>query len=167
MIMAEAAKKTDIAQVRPAAPATPGRYRDPFSEFDRMVENFFPRGWLRPFRAEWPALPAFEAMLPRVDVIDREDHVAVRAELPGVKKEDLDISITADAVTIKGGTRREEKEERGDYYCCEISRGAFARTIALPCSVNTDKAKASFTDGILELTLPKAEEAKRRVIKVE
>jgi HSP20 family protein len=69
-------------------------------------------------------------------------------------------------VTIKGQTGHEEKEEKGEYYRCEISRGAFSRTVSLPAEVDADKAAAEFKDGVLEIRLPKLEHAKRRVLKV-
>jgi HSP20 family protein len=84
-----------------------------------------------------------------------------------VKKEDLDVSMTDSTVTIKGTTSHEEKQEKGNYYRCEIARGAFSRTVALPSNVDTDKAKAVFNEGILELTIPKVEKAKRKNITVE
>jgi HSP20 family protein len=100
-------------------------------------------------------------------VIDRDEEIMLRAELPGVEKKDLDVSITDNTVTIKAISSTEEKEEKGDYYRCEISRGSFARTIALPSNVESDKAVASFKEGILELTLPKVEKSQRRRINVE
>jgi len=143
----------------------------PLEEMDRWFEHVYPRGWLRPFHMEWPSwgerAAPFEGRMPKVDVIDRDEDVVVRAEVPGVDKEDLDISITEHSVTIKGETKHEAKEEKGDYYCSEISRGAFVRTLALPGKVDADKAKAQFKDGVLELTLPKVEKAKRRTIKID
>lgn len=109
----------------------------------------------------------FEGRLPKVDIIDRESEIVVRAEVAGVDKKDLDVSVTDTTVTIKGSTRQESKEEKGDYYRCEISQGSFARTVALPGDVDSGKARASFKDGILELMLPKKEAAKRHSIKVE
>jgi HSP20 family protein len=151
--------------------ARPARTLSPFEEMDRMFENYFPRGWMRPFHTEWPAwsklAAPFEGRMPKVDVIDRDDEVVVRAEVPGVEKEDLDISVSDNSVTIKGKTRHEEKEEKGDYYRCEISQGSFARMVALPDYVDSDAAKAAFKDGVLELTLPKVEKAKRRSIKID
>ena len=126
---------------------------------------------MHPFRWQWPSwgeLPApFEGKVPHVDVIDRDEEIVVRAEVPGVEKKDLDVSLTENTVTIKGEARREEKAEKGDYYRCEISRGAFARTVMLPSEVDADKAKASFKDGVLELTLPKIEKSKRRSIRLD
>jgi HSP20 family protein len=108
-----------------------------------------------------------EVRMPKVDVIDHDDEVVVRAEMPGVQKDDLDVSVSDNTVTIKGETKREEKKEKGDYYRCEISRGAFARTVALPAYVDANGAKAKFDAGVLELSLPKLEEAKRRTIKID
>jgi len=161
--MAEERKSQEIQKA-------PARALSPFEEMDRMFDQYFRRGWMRPWRFEWPSLPEVglpEMKVPKVDVIDRENEVVVKAEIPGVEKKDLDISVGEDTVTIKGSTRHEEKEEKGDYYRCEISRGAFSRTVALPATVDGGKAKGSFKDGVLELTLPKVEKAKRHAVKVE
>jgi len=143
----------------------------PFEEMDRMFDSFFPRGWLRPMRWEWPSwaeVPApFEGKNPRVDVIERDNEVVIKAELPGVKKDDVDVSLTDNTVCIKGSTLHEEKEEQGDYYRREMSRGEFSRTVALPAEVDGDKAKARFVDGVLEVVVPKVEKAKRRSVKVD
>ena len=138
---------------------------------ERMFERFFPSGWMRPGRWDWPTCAErgmpFEGRMPKVDVVDREDEVVIRAELPGVDKKDLDVSMTDNTVTIKGSTRKEEKEEKGDYYRCEISSGSFSRTVTLPAQVDAGKSSARFKDGVLELKVPKKEKAKRRSIKVE
>jgi len=166
--MAKEEKKESKQELQKAEPR---RALSPFEEMDRMFEDFFPRGWMRPFRWEWPSLgemaKPFDGKMPKVDVIDRDDEVVVKAELPGVEKKDLDVSVTETSVTIKGTTSHEEKEEKGDYYRCEISRGAYARTVALPSYVDADKAKASFKDGVLELKLPKVKKSKRRSIEIK
>jgi HSP20 family protein len=147
-------------------PVTPTRALSPFEEMDRMLESFFPRGWMRPSRWEIPSW-GMAAGYPRVDVIDRDDEVLVRAEIPGISKDDLEISVNESHVTIKGTAAHEEEEERGDFYRCEIARGAFSRTIALPAEVDGERAKARFNNGLLELTIPKVEKSKRHTIKVE
>ena len=152
--------------------AVPARGLHPLDEMQRLMERVFgefpQRGWMRPWRAEWPAWAEMpELRMAKVDVIDRDEDVLVRAELPGVEKKDLEISTSDTTVTIKATMRREEKEEKGDYYRCEISRGSFARTVALPAEVESDKAKASLKDGVLELTLPKVAKSKRHSITVE
>jgi HSP20 family protein len=166
--MAKEGKKESKQALQKAEPA---RTLSPFEEMDRLFENYFGRGWLHPFRWERPSwgdltMP-FEGKLPRVDVVDRDDEVIVKAELPGVDKKDLDITVTDNTVSIKGSTSHEEKEEKGDYYRCEISRGVFSRMVALPADVDAEKASSKFKDGVLELTLPKVKAAKRRTIKVE
>ena len=166
--MAKEEKKESKQELQKAEPK---RALSPFEEMDRMFEDYFSRGWMRPFRWEWPSLgemaKPFEGKMPKVDVIERDDEVVVKAELPGVEKKDLDVSVTENSVTIKGTTSHEAKEEKGDYYRCEISRGAYARTVALPSYVDADKAKASFKDGVLELKLPKVEKSKRRTVEVK
>lgn len=165
--MARKDKKQDKQELQQARPA--GEL-SPFAEIDRLFDSFFGRGWLQP-RLQWPAWAASEApfggKMPKVDVVDRETEVVVRAELPGVDKKDLDVTVTGNSVAIRGSTSHEEREEKGDYYRCEISRGAFSRVVPLPADVDPDKAKSSFDNGVLELTLPKEKAAKRRTIKVE
>lgn len=149
--------------------ATPTHALTPFDEMERMFERIFPRGWLRPMQWEWPSwsvLPT-EAKLPCVDVIERDDELLIRAELPGVDKKDIDVSVTDSSLTIRATTRREEKEEKGDYYRHEIAQGAFARTVTLPAEVDSEHARAAFKDGMLELHLPKIEKAKRRSITLD
>ena len=142
------------------------RVFSPFEDMERMFGDFFGRRALRPWAWERPLaeIPEFG---PGVDVIDREDEVLVRAEVPGFKKDDIEVTVSGDLLTLKGETSAEEKEEKGDYYRCEISRGAFTRTVALPAEVDESKAKAAMKDGMLELTLPKLEKSKRRTIKID
>jgi HSP20 family molecular chaperone IbpA len=106
-------------------------------DIERALEDFLRRPFLSPWRwdrlAEW-RLP-FETSLPKLDVIHRDGEVVVRAELPGVKKEDIELSLPGTQLTLKGQTKRAEKEEKGDYYRCEISQGSFSRTVTLPAEV--------------------------------
>jgi HSP20 family protein len=159
----EASKQKEMKSV------TPSHGMKPIQDMERWFEESFPRGWMHRWgMPTWGELTRpMESLSPRVNVIDRDDQVVVRAEVPGVKKEDMDISVTENSVSIKGVTRREEEEEKGDYYRCEIASGAFARTVSLPSEVDTEKAKASFEDGVLELTIPKVSKAKRQKIKID
>ncbi|WP_303904291.1 Hsp20/alpha crystallin family protein [Thiohalomonas denitrificans] len=146
----------------------PQRMLAPFEEMERMFENFFPTGWLRPMRTAplWGEL-APVAKIPPVDIIDREEEIVLRAEIPGVDKDSIDVSLSDNSVTIRGSSHHEEKESEENYYRSEISRGAFSRTISLPADVDGDKTKATFKEGVLELTMPKVERSKRHSIKVE
>ena len=105
--------------------------------------------------------------MPRVDVINRDEKVVIRAELPGINKADLDVSLTDDVVTIKGTSAHEEHEEEGDYYRREVSCDEFSRTVSLPCRVDDSKAKATFKERIMKLVLPRLEPTERRTVRVE
>jgi len=166
--MAKEGKKESKQALKKAEPA---QTLSPFEEMDRFFDNYFSRRWMHPFRRGRPSwgeltMP-FEGKMPREDVVDRDDEVIVKAEVPGVDKKDLDISVTDNTVSIKGSTSHEEKEEKGNYYHSEISRGSFSRVVPLPAEVDADKASSKFKDGVLELTLPKAKKTKRHTVKVE
>lgn len=160
-------KEVPVSVDQPAPDTS--RAMSPFREFDRLLDSFFDRGrmpshWEHPL---WERFAAFEKGMPKVDVIDRDAEVVVRAEAPGFEREELDVSVTDGAVTIKGDHREENKKEEGEYFRSEISRGSFTRTVALPGEVDTDKAEARFTNGVLELTLPKRKRANRRRVEVK
>lgn len=166
-----AKKASKDVSVSPESSVQPSESRamNPFREFERMLDTFFDRGampsrWEHPL---WERFAAFEKGMPKVDVIDRDAEVVVRAEAPGFEREELDVSVTDGAVTIKGDHREESKQEEGEYFRSEMSHGAFTRTVALPGEVDTDKAEASFKNGVLELTLPKLKRANRRKVEVK
>lgn len=140
----------------------------PWDEMERWFNEFGRRGWLHPFNREWSQpLEAFAGKLPKVDLLDRENELVVRAELPGVNKDDVDITVDELSVTIRATTKHEESTEEGEYYRREMSSGEYQRTLALPATVDEEKAQATFTDGVLELTLPKLEKTHRKTVKVE
>lgn len=160
-------KKADV----PIRKTPASRSLGPIDELERMYERMFPRGWLRPHHWDFPGFrdfaEHFETKVPKVDVIDRDEEVLVRAEIPGVEKKDLDVSLSDNTVTIKGSTSHEEKQEKGDYFRSEISTGSFSRTLTLPADVDGAKAKATFKNGVLELLLPKLADSRRRTITIE
>jgi len=146
----------------------------PLDELERNMEQIFEnllerRQWW-PFHREFPLLAELEKPLaermPSVDLIERDNEILIRAEMPGVEKKDLDISVSNNRITIRGSTRSEQKEEKGEYYHREMRSGTYCRSITLPASVNGDKAKANFRDGVLEVTLPRTKPSKRQRIKV-
>lgn len=151
--------------------AAPRRMLTPFEEMDRLFERIIPRGWLRPLGWESPLLgelsEPLEMKMPRMDVYDGEENVVVHAEVPGVDKKDLEISVNDTSATIKGKVMREAKEEKGEYYRCEIGSGEFSRTMILPCAVDAAKARAHLKDGVLELTLPKVEKSRRHSVRID
>ena len=139
---------------------------DPFAEmaslrsaFDRMFED------ARPFRAltgDGNGTSYFP-----VDVFETGEEVVVKASLPGVKPEDIDISVHGDVLTIKGESKEETEEKAQNWYRHERRYGAAIRQLTLPSEVSADKAQATFEDGVLRLALPKSETAKPKTIKVQ
>jgi HSP20 family protein len=91
----------------------------------------------------------------------------VKAQVPGMSKENVQVSITEDALTLKGEMKEEEKTEDKNYHRREFRYGAFARTIPLPMAVQADKATAQLKDGVLEITIPKSEQAKVKEIPIK
>lgn len=102
-----------------------------------------------------------------LDVYETDQDVVVKASLPGVKAEDIDISVVGDSLTIKGSVQEESEVEDGCYYCRERREGTYQRSITLPSIIQADKAEAKVEDGVLTLVLPKAEEVKPKSIKVK
>jgi len=102
-----------------------------------------------------------------VDMYETDEAVVVKSATPGVDPEDIDISITGDTLTIKGETKVDEEVEEENYVYRERRYGAFARSLTIPVPIQADEAEAEFEDGILTLTLPKAEEVKPKAIEVK
>ncbi len=128
-------------------------------EIDRLFDDFF-SPWITRRRRR-------EVWFPEVDVYEDDNNVIVEAELPGLKSDEVDISITGNTLTLKG-EKKQGKEEKGrNYHLIERSYGSFSRTIELPADVEADKAKAVMRNGVLKVTIPKAPSARPRQIKVE
>jgi len=106
-------------------------------------------------------------IVPGIEMYDRKNDIVVKVEIPGVDKKDIDLTITENNLTIKGEVMREEEVREEDCYASELTYGSFARSIPLPVEVDSTKATATYRNGILEIVLPKKEEAKPREIKVE
>lgn len=171
--MTQVQKKTDpnISKLHKAATSPTRNILASFDELDNLFNQLKSRDWMHSFH--WPDavqshIPMFaEGKIPKVDILDRDKDIFIRAELPGVEKKDLDISMTDNTVTIKACTCYENKEEKSDYYRSEIAQGQYARTVGLPADVDIEQTKTSFKDGLLELTVPKLERSQRRSIKIE
>ena len=114
-------------------------------------------------------LPKGEAgpLIPSVDIYDRKGEIVVKADLPGVEKEHIDLTITKDSLVVRAETKKDEEIKREEYYIQERSSGTYVRTIQLPQDIDSSKTKASFQNGVLEIVLPKREEAKATEIKVD
>jgi HSP20 family protein len=145
----------------------PFRELTPFKDFermrremDRLWDSFFDGGLRgRMERAgEW---------LPSLDVSETKNELVVKAEVPGMDPKDIDISLSDGMLTIKGEKKQEKEEKEADYHLVERSYGSFTRSVQLPREVQGEKINASYKNGILKITLPKSEEAKKKEIKIK
>ena len=113
----------------------------------------------------WPG-SNLELTEPAIDMYEENDQIVVKAEMPGLSKDDIQISVTDNILTIKGEKKKEEEDRGKDYYRSERAYGAFIRTLPLPAEINADKVQAIFKNGLLEIRLPKSETAKKKEIKI-
>jgi HSP20 family protein len=105
--------------------------------------------------------------VPAIDMYQTDDEIVVKASLPGVKADEVQINISGEVLTLKGETKHEEEKKDKAWHIREQRWGAFERSVVLPTDVVADKAKADFDNGILTITLPKAEEVKPKVISIK
>jgi HSP20 family protein len=130
--------------------------RDPFALIRAEFDRFFNEpGWAG-FR--WPAFrggrTAEEAWTPQVDVFEKDNRLITRIDLPGLKKEDVKVEVTDRHLAISGERKKEEEEKGEQFYRCEREYGSFYRAVPLPEGVKLENVKATFTDGVLEVSVP-------------
>lgn len=133
-----------------------------------FFEDFPPRRWMEafgPFEWNWSTDPEFERAF-RLDLVDREKELVVRAELPGVEKDDVKVTIAGDRLLIEAEREFEEEDERENFYRHELGYGRLMRTVALPVEVDPENIQAELREGILKVTLPKIRVAKKHTVKV-
>ena len=131
--------------------------------FGDVMERLFDERFLRPLwlgKGEWEAAPA-------LDLFTTSEAVIAKVALPGVKPEDVDVTIGDDLVTVSGAFKEEKETNDAGYVRRELSQGKFSRTFSLPTAIKADAAKAEFANGLLTLTLPKTEEVKPTHVKVQ
>jgi HSP20 family protein len=128
------------------------------------MDRLFDEAFTRPFGLTdgWHG-----ASVPAIDMYQTDDDIVVKAALPGIKADEVQINITGDLLTIKGEVKEKNETKQKNYHIREQRWGAFERSVTLPVSVVSDKAKAEFEDGVLTITLPKAEEVKPKTITVK
>jgi HSP20 family protein len=128
-------------------------------EMDNLLNRFFGKSSLaEAFGGEWS---------PTMDVSETASSIVVKAELPGLEVKDIDVSMSGDVLTIKGEKRKEQEEKDEHHHYSERYYGSFQRSFRLPTTIQSDKIEASFEKGILKITLPKTEEAKKKEIKIK
>lgn len=164
--------RSSSRQLMPAAQSPFATMRQLSREMDRLMDSFFGRGFGSLLRDssvgddDWQAPTLWS---PQIDVQHRNDAIVVRADLPGVNKDDVQIDVRDDALVISG-QRREEREEGGDdqgYRMLERNYGSFYRTVPLPQGANQDEIEAVMRDGVLKVTVPLAENARPRRIQIQ
>lgn len=153
----------EIVKVEPTRPVSR------FEEIERGFEDFFRRPFSMMMPSWWPVPKIPEVSAPAVDIFEDDGNVMVKAEMPGMTREELDVKIAGNVLTISGEKKKEEKVEKQNYYRMERSYGSFSRSFSLPSDVKTDRIKAQFRDGVLQITLPKTAEAmkKQKKVKIE
>jgi HSP20 family protein len=165
-----AVKKAESAPKKEVA-AAPARMLSPLRgwerEMERMFEDFpfftFPRmRGLEPFRFA----RELRLQVPSLDMYEESNDVVVKAEIPGMSKDDIEITLKDATLTLKGEKKKEEEVKEKNYYRCEREYGSFLRTVDLPAEVKADGAKALFKDGVLEIRLPKSEAARKKEVHV-
>lgn len=140
------------------------RRSSPFSELVTLrqaMDRLFEDSFVRPGRF----VGGYESAMP-LDVRSTPDHLEIKASLPGVKPDDVEITVEGGTLTISATTEADDREEDGDYLVHEIRRGNVSRTVALPNGYEADKASAGFDHGVLTLTVPKAEQLKPKQIRI-
>jgi HSP20 family protein len=177
MAQQQTEQKSAVPVKSEGPPAAVTRW-DPFEIFDSL-EDEMARFWrtprrIGPWTVGWPPsrlglrgqTPAPWA--PRMDVFEKDGNLVVKAELPGVKKEDIQITLEGNDLTVRGERAEESEVKEENYYRCERSYGSFYRRLPLPFDVSADKIGANFNDGVLEITIPKpaAEQPKAQKIAV-
>ena len=130
------------------------------SAMDRLFEDSF----VSPL--SWRTISGGETMAPAIDVHETADELVVTAALPGIKAEDVEITMTGQTLTLRGEFKADQQVKQEQYLYRERRFGSFSRTLQLPVRVQGDQARADFTDGVLTLTIPKAEEVKPRQIRI-
>ena len=149
---------------RPGWGLTPSKSMREFDELGRHFEDLFGRSFMPVALGRLPMEQ--KAWIPAIEVFEKEDRFLVKADLPGIKEEDINISAVGDTLTIRGERKAESEVKEEDYYCCERSYGSFFRSIALPSHVEAEKIEASYENGVLEVSLPKIPAVKPKKISV-
>lgn len=129
------------------------------SNIDKKIKKFF-EDFDSPFIGDWVKPFNSNVFTPRVDVTEDNENLYVHAEVPGVDKNDIKINLVGDVLTISGEKKSEQKDEKKNYYRIERNYGAFSRSFTLPAEIKIENISASYDNGVLNITLPKTEEAK-------
>ncbi len=141
----------------------------PLEEVERYFDEIFHQPFSLLGHPMWPRpqLANQKVISPTVDIFEEDKEVVVKAEIPGMKKSDISVDIGKNSITISGEKKQEKKVDKKDYHRVECSYGSFCRSFRLPDHVNTDKAKASFKNGVLKIRMPKSGDGKKKKITID
>jgi HSP20 family protein len=157
-------KKQSIPVTRESTLAPLSEFR---TEMDRLFDRYFRGSWLTPSRwadeFDWHT----RDFMPSVDVAENDKEITVRAELPGLEADDVDISVSGNTLTIHGEKKESIEDKRDDYYHCERRFGAFTRSIELPVTADVDEIDAELTNGVLTVCVKKLETARTKKVEVK
>jgi HSP20 family protein len=146
---------------RGALTREPRTLAQPMRDFEDLLDRFFGD-------SPWGSrIGQARGWAPALDMVDLKNEVLIRADLPGLDQKDIEVSVESGILTIRGERKAEEETTGSDFYCCERWSGSFARGIALPPNVDAGKVRATFKNGVLEIHLPKTQEAMGRKIEVQ
>jgi len=164
----------NIRNILPNKDRETGGAMRPFAHgMEELFENAFPRRWMEglfdPYALRRPFMSDFDEkfdVFPKVDILDKDEALIVRADVPGVKKDDLEITIAGDRLVFEAKREFEEEEQKGEFVRHEMAYGRLYRAVHLPVEVDGNQAKAELKDGVLEITLPKVEATTPYKVKV-
>jgi HSP20 family protein len=160
-----------VKSTRDLVKSEKSRFLSPFEEMERWFEET----WKRPFSLFYHPyrsgleLTELDEISPSVDIYEEEGHVVIKADIPGIEKKNLNVDITDNILTISGEKKKEEKVEKKDYHRYERTYGTFNRSFRLREGIDSDKVKARYMDGVLEIRFPKTKEVKahKKTVSVE
>ena len=152
-----------IEKWRPGSWLSPGNPFRELEDLSRRMEDF-----IRPLLPSLKREPVEGKMWsPAIEMYEEKDKFIIKAELPGMKKEDIDVSLADNTLTLKGERKAEKETKESNYYCCERYYGSFYRQVTLPSNADLKKIDAAYKDGVLEIKLPKTEETKEQKIDIK
>lgn len=135
----------------------------PWRDMEERMERLFAEFAGRPFQAT----PIEAPWLPAVEMVEKEGALIAKADLPGLKREDITVSVVGQTLTITGERKSETETKEATYYRCERSYGTFRRVLTLPATVDPAKVSATYTDGVLEITMPTTKKEAAKTIPVQ
>ena len=135
---------------------------NPFSHLQSQIDRLF-----EDFTRTWPAFGSNSQLTPSMDIAETEKQIEITAELPGLEEKDVQVNVAGNVLTIKGEKKAEKEEKDKNYHIVERNYGSFSRTLNLPTGIDPDAIKASISNGVLKVTVPKPASAQSKKVEVK